>query len=275
MADFSININVAEIIAQHKDIADKLEAAVKEGVYRLAIQAHLHVIEIANQKLKTTKEDFSKAVNLSPDGDNAWNITIPKNMLWIEDGLPSNFDMIPGFLNSPKAKSGSGGKYLVIPFKHNKGPSKQTPVQAALGNIVKQELSKRNISYGKIEKEADGSPKTGKLHSMNIANPSAMSPPGPGQEGPTGHPLAMHAKPPRQEGPSGRPYLWGLNVYQKKKESGAVDRSALTFRTVTSRSTGWRHSGLEALSSLSKTYTWALEKWDSEILPGILKDLGV
>jgi hypothetical protein len=278
MANFEISINVQDIIAQHQEIADKIEAAVKEGVYKLAIQAHYHVVEIAKSKLRSTKEDFSNAVTLTPDGENAWNVTVPKRMMWIEEGLPSNFDMIPGFLNSAKAKSGPNGKYLVIPFKHNKAPSQQTNVQAALGNIVKAELKKRNIAYGGIERHADGMPKTGKLHgNLGITGPPSMNPPKSGQEGPVGHPLAVHPKPPRQEGPSGRPYLAGLSIQQKMGpfKEGLAKKDMMTFRTVSSKSSGWKHPGMEKLDSLGLTYTWALEKWDSDILPGILKDLGI
>ncbi len=157
-------------------------------------------------------------------------------------------------------------KYLVIPFKHNKGPTQQTPVQAGLLDTIKQHLKARQIPYGKIEKNPDGSPKVGLLHKFDIHEP---------------HPKADHHS---------NHILEGIRVYQnaKKNPDGSprmnkhghqmVSREIMTFRVASSKqqnSGKWFHPGFEAMGFLDEAYTWAVKLWEDEIQPSILKGLGI
>ncbi len=273
-----VNFDISQYIKEHEDLIEQLESKTIEAVERVAMQAHLHIVEQAAIKLKGSSQQnaFTSSIEFKQESDGMWSINVPQKMLWIEDGLPPNFDMLPGFLASPKAKSGASGKYLVIPFKHNNAPTQQSGLQAFLTASVKKEMSKRNIPYKAIEKNPDGSPKTGLLHKFNAPTPNHMHEPKKGHQGPSGHPLSIHAKPPGNEGPSGRPYLFGVRVYQKQSEE-ETKKDVMTFRTASQKQQGqkWIHPGQEPMSFLDEAHQWAQKEWEDKILPEMLKELGI
>jgi hypothetical protein len=204
-----LNCDISDVIEKHQNLADQLESKTKEAIEKLSAMMHAHIIDtIVPQKLKSTRDQFIEGLKLKKIDETAWEIVIPEDLAWIEDGIKAGFDMLPGFLKSPKAKSGKNGKYLVIPFKHNKAPTRQSPLQAGLTKIIKDEMKKKSIPYGKIESKADGSPKIGRLHHFNISSPTHLHSVPHGHQGPQGHKIATHAPPQGHEGPGGRPYLW-------------------------------------------------------------------
>jgi hypothetical protein len=275
MADpLQFNVNIDEILQQYQEIAEKLEPALLKAVESLSIMTHLHIMELANSKLHSTKDLFIKNLSINQVDTHMWEIRVEKPAVFIEDGIPSNFSLLDGFLNSPKAKTAkNGNKYLVIPFKHNKGPSQQTAMQQQLTNSIKKEMKDRGIPYGKVEKNPDGSPKMGLLHKFNLNKPDQKHQVKPGQQGPQGRPWQVSSRPQGQEGPGGRPYLWGVRVYQKENKD-KVDRGIFTFRTASSAHAGlkWTHPGKEPLHSLDDALKWAEQKWP-ELLDSILKEI--
>jgi hypothetical protein len=278
---FLLNLDVSDITALHENLASQIEQKTNEAVERLAIMAHSHMLQFANNKLKTTRDKFIQSLKIDQVDEHTWAITIPKEAMWIENGLPANFDMLPGLLASPKAKTGPNGRYIVIPFKHNKSPTKQTNLEQILNKYVKQEMSQRGIPYGTIEKKPDGSPKLGRLHSFNVATPPFSHSPKVGQHGPSGHRLGIQERPHGAEGPSGRPFLWNAKVYQKEVEGvGAkkIERNVMTFRTASDSQMGkgmWINPGKKPLNSIEEAFEYVTKEWENNILPGILRDLGI
>lgn len=276
-----VELDISQLLKENQDIADKLEQKVQDAVGVLAAQAHAHIVEQAQTKLRTRRELFTSKLKLEEIETGVWAITIPKEIVWIEDGLKSGFDMLPGFLGSPKARSGKNGKYLVIPFKHNKPPSKSSAPQQVLANEIKKELKKRGTTPTAIEKNPDGSPKTGLLHKFNIDNPQQKHRIAPPSQGPQGRPWQADSRPSGQEGPGGRPFLWGVRVYQKeiKKPDGSssIKKDVMTFRTASESQSGkkWKHSGLEPMNFLEDAKEWSEKEWIDTLLPSILKDLGL
>jgi hypothetical protein len=163
-------------------------------------------------------------------------------------------------------------RYRVIPFQHNKGPTQQTKTQNELKETIRTEMGKRGIPYGKLEMNADGTPKLGKLHSFDIKDKPLKTQNGVGQGwGEIGKPKV---------GATGIPFLQGVNVYQTKvkDKSGkeSVQKQIMTFRIVSSKHKGtgrWVHPGFEPKKFLQEGYEWALKEWNDKILPQILETL--
>ncbi len=258
-----LNFDITELIQRYSHLSEEIEKAAAEGVARLSLMTHAHITEKAQEKLHSTRElFFSKFRPLEQLDANSWIITIPKEIGWIENGINAGFDMLPGMLASPKARTGKNGKYLIIPFKHNSSP--RTPTQELLTNTLKSELKKRKIPFQKIEKNADGSPKSGLLYKLDAGNPTAPRPNG---------------KPWQPDHYSG-PILHGIRVYQHKTEAAqtataSTKKDIMTFRTASQSQSGkkWIHPGLAPQNFLTEAKDWAEKEWDSTILPEILKDL--
>lgn len=233
--------------------------------------------EIAAQKLHTRRQMYQDGLSFSKEGDDTWLISLDKKVRWIDDGQTA-FDMLKGLLNSPKAKYGKNGKYIIIPFDHSPGGrggkgSKigRTEAGQDLVNTIKKEMKANNIPFDQIEKDAQGNDKTGKLHSFSISNGPKKLDSGPGQRrGPVGD-VMQGAKEKGQK--SGTPFLQGISVYQNKGKNGKTQRSILTFRIATESrggTTRWEHPGNQAVDILEKAVQEAMDVWQKEVAPAII-----
>lgn len=243
-----IKIDAAGIAEMFKEFAAEVEADLKKGVANLAAVTHAKVAEMASTELKSSREEYLNALGFEEISEGVWVVSLEKDAFFIEEGLPANFDMKPGLLKD--AKTGAAGKYKVVPFDHTKAPSQLTKSAQSIVTELRSNLKKENIPFKKIERNADGSPRLGKLHSKNF--PSQI--PGKGNT----------------------PSLKGVSIYQSMK-GGNVRRDILTFRTVSSgpASEGkWLHPGIEPKQYLDKAAEWALREWEDKILPEILSKWG-
>lgn len=282
-----LHLNLDGILADHRDFGEELEHSLIDGASKLSIMTHAHVIDEAREKLKGSSKQYILIENLELDDSEkdqgTFYVRILHPAVWIEDGLPNNFDMLPGFLASPKVKTNSKGeKYFIVPFKHNKEPHMQSGRQKIMADTIKNELRKQGIPYKKIEKNPDGSPKLGLLHKFNINDPQQKHQVNPPHQGPQGAPWQAHHKTQGQEGPGGRPYLWQTRIYQQEHKdatTGAVgvQRNIMTFRIAHEKHSGkkWLHSGMEGSHFLTEAKDWAEKTWDTDIVPAILKEFGI
>jgi len=258
-------------LSEFKDLGKKFEDAVKKSLAKagddLTAMVRGHIVEEANAKLKTRKEMYVQGLSHSKVGDNTWVVSLDGSVRWIEDGREAG-SMLPALLASPKAKTArDGSRYVVVPFQHNKGPSKTTTAQADLLSTIKSELKKRDIPYAKIETDQDGKAKLGKLHSFSIMDKPIKTSQGAGQ----GHGAVGDVK----QGPTGIPFLQGINIYQRNV-GGKTRRDIVTFRVASSRHADqgrWEHPGLEGVRFFDEAERWAAETWDKVIVPALLADI--
>lgn len=242
-------------------VSEEIIQRAEESIEKLATMTHGHIVERASQELNSNREEFIKSLKLEQLDDGIWEISIPQNMMWIEKGLPAGFDMLPGLLASPSAKTGKNGKYVIVPFKHDKGS--KSPVQQVLAAQLKQEMQKRNIPRG-IERDSKGDPKLGLLHKFNVDTPVKES----------GFPLLPASK------ESGKPYLHGVRIYQREIQNAQgkkeIKKDILTFRTASEKHQGklWIHPGIEAKNFLDEAKTWAEDQWEKIVLD-LFKNLGI
>lgn len=286
MSDFSLELNLDEVIREHRDMEGKIRSRLALATRNLAAQTHAHVKEEAANKLHSRLEEFNENLDFEQVDTNTYSIIVREKARWIEDGMPQH-SMLENLLASPKAKHAQdGSKYIVVPFKHNKGPTKQTPHQREIARQLKGELRRRNIPYGKLERNPDGSPKMGLLHKFDFAG--KQDKPKHGAQGPASFPMAAHHTGTGVLGPDGRPFLHGVRVYQhynrnadgtfrlNQKGQVTVGRSIMTFRVASSKHEGgskWFHPGLAPKNFLEEALNWAQSEWDNRIAPEILKEI--
>jgi hypothetical protein len=255
-----IKIDVAALASEFQEFAAEVEADLKKGVANLAALTHAHVAMTASEQLnssrtngkgKTEQEIYSKSLKFETIADGIYVVGLEKEAIWIEDGLPANFDMKPGLLTSDKTVTHpSGIKTLSIPFEHSKSKvqvAQMTPRAQAIIQDLRTNLRKEKLNLRKIEKNADGSPKLGLLHTRNFKS--------------------------EIPGKGNTPALHRVNIYQSMK-GGNIRRDIMTFRTVSSgpASAGkFLHPGLEGKHYLEEAYEWALKMWEEQILPEILE----
>lgn len=252
---FYFHLDLSDIL-ELKDLDKQVTEKAKAEVRSITLATHARIVERVNAKLKTTRQRYLEALSFTQIDDATWLINLDSKALWIENGKPAG-EMIDDLLKSPKAKRGKdGSKYLAIPFQHNKGPTQQTPAQTSLTETIKAELQNRQIPYGTIEKDAQGAPKTGLLHSFDINSAPIKTANGPGQgHGPIGK---------VKQGMTGIPFLKGVRVYQNKDNEGKIQRQIMTFRIVSSKHKGtgrWVHPGIDAKLFLDEAADWAQKEF--------------
>lgn len=291
---FILNLDVSDIIRLENGFDEAAKRAMKEAGEGLTAATHAHIIEQTHQKLHSTREIYERHLDFHPVGDDAWVINLKPGARWIEDGLPPNRSMVDDLLNDgPKpgrvpdpdrvglGKKGTtktakdGSRYRVIPFDHNKGPTKQTTAATTLTDSIKKELKRQKApGVGTLELDGKGQPKLGLVRSFDLGKGHPVKTGnGPGQgRGPLGAP---------RQGPTGIPFLQGVRVYQRKvkmkdkatgQDKETVKKFIMTFRIVSSKHKGqgrWIHPGLEPKHFFEEAFEWALEEWEKNVKPKI------
>jgi hypothetical protein len=269
----TLDVDLSAILSLAENMQSKIEKVLQDAAKNLSAQTHAHILEEVNSKLHSTRDKYIAALHYDQQDPDTWVISLDKSAMWIEEGKEPG-SMIDSLLRSPKAKTAAdGSRYVVVPFQHNKGPTKQTQAQKDLTDTLKSEMKKRKIPYGKIETDDKGNAKVGLLHSFDVMHSPLKTHEGPGMgKGPIGQP---------RQGDTGTPFLRGIRVYQKEVRNQATGKSKvtkqiMTFRVASSRHAGtgkWMHPGTEAKHFFEDAEKWAKELWDKEIAPSILEQL--
>lgn len=245
------NIDTSSITSQLKEFALEVEQDLQKAAADLALLTKEKVLELANENLSSTGyESYKEGVGTDDTAPGIWIVYIDEKVAWQESGLKEGFDMKPGLLKGATKVSKDGHHYRSIPFDHGKAPSKtaNSPKAQELVSQVKSFLKKEKIPFRKIEKDANGSPLTGKLHKFDIPS-----------------------DPPTDRASTSA--LKGLTIYQTKMKNGSVRRDILTFRTVSdgpASANKWIHPGYQAKNFLDQAAEWATREWEDKILPDII-----
>jgi hypothetical protein len=253
MPDFKIEVDSQSIASQFGDLKSEVEKAINTSMAALAASTHAKAIELATEKLGTTRDTYTNALSFEQLSENMWVVELDmKKAGWLEDGRKSGF--MEELLRGKSAKTSKDGKkYAIIPFEHSKGPSKQTPSAQRFTQEIRKFLKEQNVGYKKIEYNQDGSPKLGLLHTFKDGIGKEIYP-------------SHMAK---------NDVFKGLSVYQTKdKKTGKVRRDVMTFRVITEdhRAEGlWNHPGRAGAFIIDKAYEWALKELETVVMPQILE----
>lgn len=259
-----------------EDFAANFDNAIKKSMNKamaaLAAQTQKYIVEQANQKLHSTKDMYLENLDRFQDDNGNWIISLDASVVWIDDGAPE-WDMKPFFLKSTKAKTNKKGeKYLIVPFEHNKNKKNMNFSQRDLLSAIKSELSSIGVDLNKIETNKSGTPKLGLVRSLDITNRPNKIGEGPGMgSGRLGD---------VRQGSSGTPFLKGIRIYQNKvkdkKGNENIQKSVMTFRTVSENNkniNAWRHPAVEGKHIFEDAAKWALNEFDTKILPFLVSEI--
>jgi hypothetical protein len=240
-------IDIEALASQFKEEAEKVQEALYEGVKALSAMTYARVVELANEKLHSTRQDYINALDYKEISKGVWIVSLSEKMLWLEEGKDPG-SMIDDLLKKNPKIAKDGTKYKVVPFEHSKAPDRMSKHHQSLVNDLRKELKSRNIPFKKIEKNPDGSPRIGKLHTLNIPSPL-----------PT--PRASYET------------FHGLTIYQHRTPSGSIRRDIMTFRVASEKHKQqgkWYYPGLEAYKLMDKAFEASVQEFETSILPSIL-----
>lgn len=267
-----LHLDISPITELAKELDTQVKKAMDEGLQSLAVQTHAHIVEEVQSKLHSTREKYLEHLHIEQEEEGVWVISLDQDAMWIEEGMDQH-EMIDDLLKSDKAKTAAdGSKYTVVPFKHNKGPSQQTPEAKSLTDAIKKEFKAQGAPWGKMETDEKGNVKTGMVRSFDILKQPLKDKVGPGQgHGPIGQ---------VRQGMTGIPFLQGVRVYQKEVKGpggkAKFEKSVMTFRVASSKQRGsgmWVHPGLEAKHFLDEAAEWAQKEFEEKIRQGIIVSL--
>ena len=240
-------VDAKTLAAEFEGLQRQVEDAIRGGVQAAAQMTYGKVLELANDGLNTTRKLYTDNLTLEQVDANIWAVTLKEPAMWVEEGMKGGF--MQQLLDSPKARTSKEGiKYNIIPFEHPESSQGVGTDKTSLVSMLKNELKQRGVPMKKIERNADGTPRLGKLHTFNIASPKPTQ-------------AASH------------PVFHGLSVYQKETSKGKVQKQIMTFRVISEKHKGskWRHPGTEPKHFMDKAFQWVSDEWEKTILPSILK----
>ncbi len=296
MADLVLNLDTKELDELARDF-ESFEAEMNRSAQLLAGQTHLHILEQVQQRLHSRREMYVKALAKPTEVQpGVFMITLKEEGVWIEEGMPPH-SMVKDLLGDNPKVAADGSRYRVIPFEHSKGgPTSNTPAEQELVSAIKSELKKMRIPWKGVERNQDGSPKTGLLHKLDIMDkpirPRGALPDHNLTQDPTKpdnqHGFGQGSPGKVMVGPTGIPFLKGLQIRQSglfnadgtprldAKGRQMATRSISTFRVVSSKHEGerWNYPGIEGVKFMDEAVEWAAREWDQKILPDLLKKLG-
>lgn len=248
MSILKFNINTDEIAQAIDATKEQIKKDLQRSVGNLAEMTHAKTLELARDELGSLSQTYMDNVEFSNPSPNFWVVTLKAPAMWIEDGRKSGF--MEELLNGKSSKTSmEGKKYAVIPFQHNVNPSQQSPNAKNIANEIKSEFKRRGLNWKKIERDASGSPRVGKLHSFNLESARLKD---------------IHKT----------PVTYGVTVYQNKQKDGSVKRDVMTFRIIHEdhKSEGlWNHPGRQGNKLFDKAFDWAMNTWEKDILPAMLE----
>jgi hypothetical protein len=269
-----VNIDLSDLL----DIADIQEGVQREAnraAEELAAMTKHHIEELAAEKLHSRREAYVDKLTLSEE-DGVHMVVLDASVRWIEDGQPA-WDMLPSLLASKNAKTAKdGSQYAIVNFAHGGpsqgraggaklGPATNSPIQQDLVATIQSAMRDKKIPWGKIEKDANGEARLGRLHNFSIMTKPVKTQESPGMgRGPLGQ---------VRQGNTGIPFLQDVSVHQFKDNNGKVQRSISTFRIASSKHKGtgkWLHPGSKPMYLFEEAAAWAQDMWEKEIGPKLM-----
>lgn len=251
MPILKFDIDTDKITENFGNLKNQLKQELTDAVGSLASMTHAKTLELARDKLSSLAQTYMDNVEFSNPAENFWVVSLKEPALWIEEGRKSGF--MQELLDGKSAKvNKKGEKYAIIPFEHSKNPTQQSPKAQQLANEIRDVMKAKGINWKKIEYNADGSPRVGRLHQFNVESARLK----PEHKGPATH---------------------GVAVYQTRGKNGNVRRDVLTFRIIHQKHKGeglWIHPGRAGDRLMDQALTWAMSEWEQKILPAILNKYG-
>ena len=249
------------------DIAKLVQSITPAAAVKLAHAARTHLVVSAQRELKTSARDYIAGISdvkvmPIPGGVEARVVLNGALANMVERGV-SAFDMRPGLLASPKAKTTSKGyRVLAVPFRHM-GPNASGRNAAPMGSGYSEERGEKSLRQPgpKSAKEADalGREVWGRAKRLS----ATRSRPGGGTD--YGGRLEDREGPMRGRHAGG---LYGGMIREEKAYQGTTQSQYITFRMVSSNPAtfrsdeggmNWTHPGIVARNLFTKAERYILD----------------
>jgi len=269
-----INIDLSDLLSI-ADITDGVQKEADRAAAELAAMTQSKIIELAAEKLHSRREAYVEKLTLGEE-DGVHMVVLDASVRWIEDGQPA-WDMLPSLLASKNAKTAKdGSQYAIVNFAHGGpsqgkaggpqlGPATNGPIQQDLVSTIQAAMRSKKIPWGKIEKDANGEARLGRLHNFSIMTKPLKTQESPGMgKGPLGQ---------ARQGNAGIPFLQDVSVHQFKDDNGKIQRSISTFRIASSKHKGtgkWLHPGNKPMYLFEEAAQWAEDVWIRQIGPALM-----
>lgn len=241
MANFSIKAKAEQLGLDFAKLTDDLARDMVATVHQLAASTYNKAVELANQRLHGTRQDYINALHFGQESAGVWVVYLDPDANDLEDGYDS-FQMLPKLAMGPKSKplKDGSGRYVVIPMRQRMSPlNPSNPKQADLASRLK-ELSKMR-KWEKVKEGVSGT--TGKYTTVERMKAAKDD----------------------------HPYLKGLTrirEYNKKGDKAPSSSAYFTYRTASTKqdaSKHWVHPGFKGAQIFPE-----LEKWVDFELENIL-----
>lgn len=246
--DYILEASLKEMGYDLQNLTEQIQGQAKKSLQAISVQTHAMAVEMANDRLKSTREMYIKSLVLEGN-EEYFVVGLKREAGWIEDGYAANTLKDRVLNNGKPAKTMKDGtKYKIIPFQHNKPASKSSRAEIQIANYAKQEL--KRLKLDKIVTGANGKPIIGKVATVNLTGGDAP------------------------QTKAGKPILAGLNLYQraiknKRGEITKVKREVMTFRVMSEKSEGWDNkawSGAQIFRDLEHKVEYIWSKMVDDIL---------
>lgn len=147
--EIKVSIEAEKLGKSLDNLSKELEQALYNAVDELAFAAKDRAIQLAQSKLKTTREDYINGLTLEKIDENIWLLSLQGDLPnAVEDGWPS-FDQKSGLINGPKSKIGkNGSRYNTVPFQIR--PYSETPLNQRSSNL--RDIAKSIIKERKLDR---------------------------------------------------------------------------------------------------------------------------
>lgn len=247
MSALKLKIDAEAIAAQFGEVKQQVQAALEEGVKSLASMTHAKTLELAQQRLKSSRKQYTDNLTFEEVMPGVWVVSLGEPALWIEEGRKSG-SMVQDLLRKNAKMAKDGTKYKAIPFDHGKAPTQMPAKAQEIVAQLKRELKKEGIPFKGIERDASGNPRLGVLHRLNLDS----------------------AKPTKK---ATTPALSGLTITQRMTSRGIIRRDIMTFRMVSEKHIQdgrWMHPGRQGDKLMDLALMWAEDVWEKDIMPSIL-----
>jgi hypothetical protein len=233
----SLKAKLSSIGIDIKGITESIARDLYVGMANLARLTYNKAVEIASQRLHTTRQDYINALHLEEEAPGIFVVYLDPVMNHVEEGYPP-FPMLPKLAQGPKSKvSKDGHRYVVIPLRQHTSPDKPTSGKS----VDFAEALKEVVRERKWKKVKEGiSPKSGKYTTVErVADQKGMP-----------------------------QHLRGLTRVREYGEKGAkrpISSAYYTFRTASEKqdpATHWYHPGYSGAKVFPDVFSWADSQLD-------------
>lgn len=235
MAEIKLQPRIEDLGITMEEVTEEVAGQLIQAVQQLEALTYNKAVEMTNQRLHTTRQQYIDALNLDDQGDGVYVVYLDDSAHHLDDGYPP-FPMLPKLATGPKSKTSKDGhRYTIIPIRQmTQVPGHVSSKRRNLADQLKAVVQQRE--FKKIKTTVDKT--TGRVRTVE-----------------------------RLVGPAPHPHLKGLTrIREYDEEGGKVKSSAyLTFRVASTKQdagTKWRHPGFKGASIFPDLERWADTEMD-------------